>query len=93
MKNDIVATLNRKEMSEMRVYDKKENKVFVFDPIRKKQKFGTNEQWLKSLNTNQLAEELAKIAEWDRSQLKKVKCATGVVAFMKKWLEEEHKGE
>lgn len=75
----------------MRMYDKRQNKIFVFDPISKNQKFGTNEQWLKSLNTNQLAEELAKIAEWDRTQVKKAKSTVGVVGFMKKWLNEEHK--
>ena len=30
----------------MRMYDKRQNKIFVFDQISKNQKFGTNEQWL-----------------------------------------------
>lgn len=74
----------------MRVYDKKQKKIFVFSPIGKKQKFGTNEQWIKSLDTDQLAEELAKIAEWNRTQLKKVKSTVGIVEFMKKWLNQKH---
>ena len=57
----------------------------------------TNEEWLKSLSTEELAEELARIAEWDREQVKKAKedlDATRkieIVEFMKHWLGEKHK--
>lgn len=51
----------------------------------------TNEEWLKSLSTEELAEELARIAEWDREQVKKAKHTVGLVEFMKHWLGEKHK--
>ncbi len=43
----------------------------------------TNEEWLKSLSTEELAEELARIAEWDREQVKKAKRTVGIVVSRK----------
>ena len=56
----------------MKAHFEGDKDVIVLKPI---QKFcnQTNEEWLKSLSTEELAEELARIAEWDREQVKKAK--------------------
>lgn len=74
----------------MKAHFEGDKDVIVLKPI---QKFcnKTNEEWLKSLSTEELAEELARIAEWDREQVKKAKRTVGLVEFMKHWLGEKHK--
>jgi len=74
----------------MKTHFEGDKDVIVLKPI---QKFcnQTNEEWLKSLSTEELAEELARIAEWDREQVKKAKRTVGLVEFMKQWLGEKHK--
>lgn len=51
----------------------------------------TNEDRLKAMNINELAEELALIATWDRTQVAKAQRTIGLVEFMKKWLQSEAK--
>lgn len=74
----------------MKAHFEGDKDVIVLKPI---QKFcnQTNEEWLKSLSTEELAEELARIAEWDREQVKKAKRTVGLVEFMEQWLGEKHK--
>lgn len=73
----------------MKAYFEGDKNVLVFKPVRKRQSFRkTNEERLKSLNTKELAQELALIAEWDRKQLAKAKNGPGLVQFMEKWLQQ-----
>lgn len=51
----------------------------------------TNEQRLRAMTTDDLAEELALIATWDRKQVAKAQHTIGLVEFMKKWLRSEAK--
>lgn len=74
----------------MKAHFEGDKDVIVLKPIQKFCK-QTNEEWLKSLSTEELAEELARIAEWDREQVKKAKRTVGLVEFMKQWLGEKHK--
>ena len=74
----------------MRAHFEGDKDVIVLKPIQKFCK-QTNEEWLKSLSTEESAEELARIAEWDREQVKKTKHTVGLVEFMKHWLGEKHK--
>ncbi len=74
----------------MKAHFEGDKDVIVLKPIQKFCK-QTNEEWLKSLSTEELAEELARIAEWDREQVKKAKHTVGLVEFMKRWLGEKHK--
>lgn len=76
----------------MKSYFKGDKNVLVFEPIRKKQRFvRTNEERLKSLSAEELAQELALIAEWDRKQLEKAKNGPGLVQFMVDWLKQPAK--
>lgn len=66
--------------------------VFIFKPVQKRKKFTvTNEEWLKSLSTEDLAVELAKIADWDKAQVEKARKRPGLHKFMLNWLKKEHK--
>lgn len=78
----------------MKAYFEGDKNVLVFKPICKRQLFRkTNKERLQSLNTKELAKELALIAEWDRKQLAKAKNGPGLVQFMVNWLQQPAEGE
>lgn len=80
----------------MKAYFDGDKNVLVFKPIDTKQwrKNGlTNEERLKSMNTSELAHELALIATWDRKQLDKAQKGPGVEEFMEIWLRKPSQGE
>lgn len=78
----------------MKAYFEGDKNVLVFKPIRKKQRFFcTNEERIKSLSTDDLAKELALIAEWDRAQLQKAKDGPSLISFMRHWLQSPAKEE
>lgn len=74
----------------MKAYFEGEKGVLVFKPLpvgkRGRAKKKTNEERLKSMDTKELAHELALIAEWDRSEVEKAKNGPGLEGFMEKWL-------
>ena len=51
----------------------------------------TNEDYLKNMETKELAHELAMIADWDREQLEKARKGPGLDAFMERWLHQPAK--
>ena len=78
----------------MKAYFEGDKSVMVFKPIKKKQRFfKTNEERLKTLSTDDLAKELALIACWDRAQVENARKGTGLVQFMKHWLQQPAKEE
>lgn len=48
----------------------------------------TNAQKIRAMSDEELARELALIAEWDRKQLQKAKSGPGLVEFMEHWLQQ-----
>ncbi len=77
----------------MKTFFENDKNVLVFRDIKKIGKSKTNEEWLKSLNTEELAKELALIAEWDRTQVEKTRNSVGLQEFMKRWLKSKHREE
>lgn len=78
----------------MKAYFEGDKNVLVFKPINKRKSFlRTNEEWIKSLKTKELAQELAQIAEWDRKHLANAKNGPGLVKFMEDWLQQPAKEE
>ncbi len=75
----------------MKAFFENDKNVLVFRDIKKIGKPKTNEEWLKSLATQELAKELALIAEWDRTQVKKARKDVGLSGFMEYWLKSKHK--
>ena len=74
----------------MKAYFEGDKDVLAFKDIHKRMPFRkTNEEWIKSLNTKELAKELALIAEWDRKELGKAKKGPGLVKFFERWLQKQ----
>ena len=48
----------------------------------------TNADRIRAMRDEELARELALIAEWDRKQLQKAKSGPGLVEFMEHWLQQ-----
>lgn len=48
----------------------------------------TNADRIRAMSDEELARELALIAEWDRKQLQKAKSGPGLVEFMEHWLQQ-----
>lgn len=48
----------------------------------------TNADCIRAMSDEELARELALIAEWDRKQLQKAKSGPGLVEFMEHWLQQ-----
>ena len=57
----------------MKAFFENDKNILVFRDIKKIGKSKTNEEWLKSLNREVLAKELALIAEWDRTLVEKTR--------------------
>ena len=76
----------------MKAFFENDKNVLVFRDIKKVGKPKTNEEWLKSLKTEELAKELALIAAWDRTQVEKARKSVGLSEFMKNWLRSKHRG-
>ena len=51
----------------------------------------TNADRIRAMSDEELARELALIAEWDRRQLQKAKSGPGLVEFMEHWLQQPAK--
>lgn len=75
----------------MKAFFENDKNILVFRDIKKIGKSKTNEEWLKSLNTEELAKELALIAEWDRTQVEKTRKSVGLQEFMERWLKSKHR--
>ena len=75
----------------MKAFFENDKNILVFRNIKKIGKSKTNEEWLKSLNTEELAKELALIAEWDRTQVEKTRKSVGLQEFMERWLKSKHR--
>lgn len=79
----------------MKAYFEGEKNVLVFKPLpgkkRGRTKRRTNEDYLKNMETKELAHELAMIADWDREQLEKARKGPGLDAFMERWLHQPAK--
>ena len=52
----------------------------------------TNADRIRSMTDEDLAKELAMIAEWDRKELAKAKRGPGLLEFMKDWLQHPEEG-
>ena len=48
----------------------------------------SNADHIRAMSDEELARELALIAEWDRKQLQKAKSGPGLVEFMEHWLQQ-----
>ena len=75
----------------MKAFFENDKNILVFRDIKKIGKSKTNEEWLKSLNAEELAKELALIAEWDRTQVEKTRKSVGLQEFMERWLKSKHR--
>ena len=53
-----------------------------------KRRVRTNADRIRAMTDEELARELALIAEWDRKQLQKAKSGPGLVEFMEHWLQQ-----